>query len=179
MATNIIKNCLITKSDCKIIKPFIDNVKSYQYRLYKGYHPGIDLECKTVYAPCNITMLYQGYDEDRRRCIVLQYDGDICLRFSNLSSISLKNEFQKVYKGDELGKCNKFVHFEILSYFIQSDWRVRVLDREYSKLDPTAYAQPDYAWNLQSIYRNNPLLDDGSIELDDSIQTEFESEVRH
>lgn len=173
----LIKNCLITKTDCRVLKPFIDTPKSYQYRLYKGYHPGIDLECKKVYAPCHTTLLYVGYDEDRKQCVVLQYDSDICLRFSNLDTIAVTDEFQKIEQGTLLGTCKRFLHFEVLSYFTQSDWPVRILDTDYFKIDPTDYADPSFEWNLRSQYVPSAINDDGTIELDPMIQTVFETEV--
>jgi hypothetical protein len=142
-----IEHCLVTNSTATILKPYIDNVKSYQYRKYKGYHTGIDIKTQEPRCVCIGVVTYIGQNTDEGKIVVIQYTHDISFRYTNLISVQV-NVGDTLTQYDLVGYCKDHVHFECISLTAKSNWTVKVGDRTYCKIDPTGYVDNSYQYDL-------------------------------
>lgn len=102
----VYKDCIITHRDSKVLKSYIIDDK-------KEYHTGIDLEASEVYCPC-CGVVIQACQVDDHQSVVVQYSGNISLRFTHLREVCVKPgelvDFNQV-----IGTADKYVHFEYLT----------------------------------------------------------------
>ena len=157
MPYGIIENCSITHSNCNILLPWIEDIDSIQYRLNNNcLHPGINLQCTSIYTPCNgVVIRVAKWDDYSKYVIVVQYSSSICLLFSNVDK-PFVTEGQLITAGTNIGVCTDYVHFEFLTSEPSNVvWIVRI-------------------YTLQ-LYKNNPMqVFDGSIVFDNSITLEYD-----
>ena len=114
MIREVIKNCPVTLSDSTILMPFIDTKSNIWYNRNGGYHTGIDLSGKDVYAICDCVVTYVGHNPDENHVVIVQYDRATSFRFTNLTSVSVVKG-RTITSGTHIGRCNKYVHFEYLN----------------------------------------------------------------
>lgn len=132
---NTVEFCKITLSKCQILKSF--NVNSN-----KNLHTGVDISANIVHNYISGVVLYTGTN-GYHKSVIVQYNYKYCFRYDNMIELY-------VYPGDilpsgvEIGKADKFVHFECL--YSQSDdsrFPVRVGSETYYKIDPTPFLYDD------------------------------------
>lgn len=155
MAYSVIQNCSITHQDSSILLPYIDTTESIAYRLNNySYNPGIDIQCTTIFTPCNAVVIQVAIESDNTYMITLQYSTDICLRFTNVVEPYVSSgDLIKV--DTEIGRCNGYVHFELLTTqpgkVLWSVW-----------IDPL------------KLYKNDPIqVFDGTIVFDNTVTLEY------
>ena len=131
----IIKNCFITKSDSTILKDWSTSSNNI--------HTGIDLSGNKIYSPCYGVVVQILNSMHDNKIIVIQYNADTCIRFTNLSSVEVKIN-QSVTEGELIGHCTKYVHVELLSTTIDQSsldqimlkLPVRVKSKTYFRISP-------------------------------------------
>lgn len=161
---DIIVNCPITHKDSKILKDWIVDPKSKEYRQNKGYHTGIDIVAENVYSICAGVCTYVGKSSEERNVVIVQYDHNLSFRYCNLDVISVrKGQLISEPYTQEIGVAHEYVHFEAITT-TKSNWCVRVGGRDYYKNDPMRYLKREVTL-ISDWYR----YDDISTE----IQTQF------
>lgn len=157
----VIKNCLITQQDSKVLRTWLDDLGTQPYNSSKLYHTGVDLSATSVYAFCSCVCVYVGNDEKDKIAVIVQYDRNRAFRFSNLISTDVVGG-QPLEKGTLIGIADTFVHFELLTRE-ESMWGVRAGKEDYWKHNPIEYAtgeitldvpEESYTW-----YDVNPEID--------------------
>lgn len=103
----ILKDCIITHKDSYLLKSYDVMMGS------SSYHVGVDIEASEVYSPCRGVCIYSGLVDNKLSCTV-QYSSNICLRFTNLSEVSVEAG-QIIYYDQLIGIADKYVHFEYLT----------------------------------------------------------------
>ena len=134
----MISNCVLTRSDTSIIRPWY--VASNYFVRRVGIHTGVDVTAESVYALCDGTVMYVGTDPDRKhKVVVIQYDANSVFRYCNLSSVAVTAGTEVVI-GQLVGTADHFVHFEALQLDPpEMQFRVDIYNRNYYKIDPTPY----------------------------------------
>lgn len=157
----VIKNCLITQQDSKVLRSWLDDLGAQSYNSKERYHTGVDLSATSVYAFCNCVCVYVGQDESDKIAVIVQYDRNRAFRFSNLISADVISG-QALPKGTKIGIADNFVHFELLTRE-ESEWGVRAGKEDYWKHDPIEYVrgQIDLEVSEESyiFYKVNPDID--------------------
>lgn len=162
-----IPSCSITQKDSNILKYFVDNQEDPRYKEYGGFHTGVDIECKEVYAPCSCVVTYIGNNTDERNVVIVQYDSHTSFRFCNL--LDVRVGVGPIEVGTLIGIANTFVHFELLTRE-ESRWVVRVGGQTHYKHDPYEYAVGNVTfenWAQQLV----------EYDLDPMLERRFEEEV--
>jgi hypothetical protein len=124
-----IKNCIFTKSDSIILKPWILRTNDI--------HTGIDISGDTIYSPCFGIIVSVLYNNAEKYAIVIQYNADTCIRVSNLISTDIKLG-DSIKLGDKIGYSDKYAHIEYLLSTISTTPAlcIRVGSYTYYKYDP-------------------------------------------
>lgn len=130
----IIKNCVVTNSDTKVLKEYVVDKKSNLYREYKGYHSGVTLEAKDVYNAFGGKVMNVNKDNNKYS-IIVQLDSDNCIKYSNLSNLNVKLG-DVLNSGDLIGNCKKSVVVEYANRS-ESKFPVRIMKTTLYKQDPT------------------------------------------
>lgn len=140
----IITNCVVTNSDSTVIKEYVDSDRDERYKLYKGYHTGIDLSGQDVYSMCPGVVSIVSIDPNSNMIsLVIQFDATNCLIYSNLIDCTV-DVGQTVDTYAKVGTCKDYVHFEYANK-VPSRWPVRVGAQTFYKHDPTALVKDGYA----------------------------------
>lgn len=151
LKTEVIENCPITLTSSVLLKPWIVDTKSSLYRQNRGYHTGVDIQCKNVYSICPGVCTYVGYSREELNVVIIQYDRNTSFRYCNLGKVDIQKG-DTVELSQKIGETAfKFVHFELITSEY-SNWSVRVDSRDYYKHDPTSYAKGEIAMNELSQY---------------------------
>lgn len=136
---DIIYGCPITLKDSEVLKDWIGDPKSKEYRQNKGYHTGVDIVAENVYSICAGVCTYVGKSSEERNVVIVQYDHNVSFRYCNLDVVSVRKG-QTVDYQMEVGVAHEWVHFEVITTTF-SDWCVRVGGRDYYKQNPSTYAR--------------------------------------
>lgn len=121
-------------SDVTIVKPHIESDKDLNYKIYGGYHTGVDVSASSVYNLCPGTAVLVSKDRNTWTVIV-QYDMANCIQYKNLAECAVSTgEFVDTYQ--LIGRVDKFVHIDYLSVG-ENVWPVRVGSQTLYKHDPT------------------------------------------
>ena len=127
-----IDRCCITKGNAKVIKEYSDNVND-KTRL----HSGLDIEASEIYSICP-GVVTQRFNEGNLVCLTIQYNSNLIFRYRNLSYSDLY-VCDMVRTGDNIGRCNNFIHFECISNDHDSIFPVEIFGDKYYKIDPLPY----------------------------------------
>ena len=111
MANDVIKNCIITKKDSRVLK--YPNFNSFT-----ECYPAVDIEANEIYSPCYGLLISDSNYFDKHALIV-QYSGNICVKFSNLKSVTV-DLGSVIVEGQLLGYANNYTIFEYLTSEIQT-----------------------------------------------------------
>lgn len=157
----VIKNCLITQQDSKVLRTWLDDLGIQSYNSTARYHTGVDLEATSVYAFCSCVCVYVGNDESDKTAVIVQYDRNRAFRFSNLRSADVVGG-QALPTGTKIGDADNFVHFELLTRE-ESEWGVRAGKEDYWKHDPIEYARGEIDLDVPEesyiFHKVNPEID--------------------
>lgn len=138
----IIENCSITGGKSALItKEYVDDRSDPLYKVYGGYHDGVDLAGQDVYSFCSGKVVRVGRNS-RGYTVTVECGESQCVAYAYLKSVSVKVN-DELSTGDRIGLSSKTIHFEYISDQT-SIWPVRIVD--------------------QTLYKNNPmpLLQQGS-----------------
>ena len=121
-------NCPITNQNSEILQ---------SWSIGKKNHTGVDVQGSDVHSICDGVVIQLGQATNKTYAITVQYSTNQCVRYSNLSSVDV-SAGQIVEKGQLLGQCKEFVHFEYLTTYIDSSqiFTVRIGTQTYYKHDP-------------------------------------------
>ena len=159
-----IVNCPITHKDSEVLKDWIGDPKSKEYKQNKGYHTGIDIVADNVYSICAGVCTYVGKSSEERNVVIIQYDHNVSFRYCNLDAVVVrKGQLIEEPYTQEIGVAHEWVHFEVITTS-HSNWCVRVGGRDYYKQNPISYAKGE-----ESLVSDWYRYDDVSPE----IQTQF------
>ena len=139
-----------------IIKPFINDDKSINFKKYNGYHTGVDIDISNVTALASGVVTFIGNDLDGVS-VSVEYDSDYTVRYSSLKSSELKIN-QTVSKGQAIGISNKSLHLEILKPVqpvAGPVWPVRINTLTHYKHDPTPLADGSFILDNTDVWYNN------------------------
>ena len=129
MSIRYITDCELTHETSYILKYW--SRKS----LESQSHTGIDVSGTNVYSLCYGVVIAVEHDNDGQS-VTVQYNDDICVRYCHLSYVKV-NVGEAIQYEDEIGTCNRYVHFEYCtSSMSESDWAVRVDDLTFYKCNP-------------------------------------------
>ena len=132
----IITNCVVTNSDAEVVKEYVDSDRSALYKVYKGYHTGVDLKSSNVYSMCpGVVSIVNTMPDSKLLSVVIQFDATNCIIYSNIVN-SMVDVGQIVSTYQQIGTCKDFVHFEYANT-VPSRWPVRVGAQTFFKHDPT------------------------------------------
>lgn len=175
----IYKDCIITHKDSLVTKTYRDLPNNQ-------YHTGIDLTADDVYCPMYGVVIYVSKsDEDNHYSVIIQYSGNISLRFAHL--INTNYQVGDLIEKDKIiGKADQYVHFEYLTSEV-NDPALRIYcyqNLDLYKHDPTLvldkivafqdYIEEDYV-EKESWFRGS---DDEMYQfLDDSLKEWIEGSV--
>ena len=122
-------------SDYKgVRRPWIGSDKDPLYKQYR-YNTGIDIYCDKVYSYANGTIVAVG-SNGRTKSVTVQYDVFSCLRYENLSEVSV-SAGDIVQAGFYIGKAHSYLHFEYITKGKDSSlWPVRIGSETYYKQNP-------------------------------------------
>lgn len=132
---NIVSNCLITRSDAKVLKEYCIDKSNPLYRQYKGFNTSINLEASDVYT------MYAGYvaivfgDSRNGYEIVVRMNQDQAIKYGNLKSIDVKVN-QQVDISQKVGQANKYVKVEYLTTYVKNPFSFRLGQTQMYKDDP-------------------------------------------
>lgn len=120
----IIQNCKITGADSKVIKDCVMSKDSELYRLYRGYHTGIDLSGSSVFSMYDGVVVQIG-NSTKGRSVIVRTGSSFCVVYSNLSEVSDIQAGQDITSGYRIGSVKSHVHVEYLT-LSESIWPVRI-----------------------------------------------------
>ena len=132
---NIIPDCLITRSDAKVLKEYCIDKSNPLYRQYKGFNTSINLEASDVYT------MYAGYvavvfgDSKSGYEIVVRMNRDQAIKYANLKSIDVRMN-QQVDISQKIGQANKYVKVEYLTTYVKNPYSFRLGQTQMYKDDP-------------------------------------------
>ena len=141
---NVIKNCLITNSDAKILRQYCIDRNSPLYAEYKGFNTSVNLEATNVYN------MYSGYvamitgDSKSKYDVVICLNSSQAIKYGNLKSISIKIK-QNVDITQQIGVADKYVKIEYLSTYTYNQYSFRLNDTQMYKDDPMKILDIDSA----------------------------------
>ena len=157
----IIKDCKITQSDAEVLRTWVDDNQSSDYKKYREYHTGVDLKATSVFTICPCVCTYIGRDEYDKNVVIVQYDAYRSFRYANLESVSV-SQGSALTTGTQLGIADKFVHFELLTRD-ESMWPVRVWREDYYKQNPMEYVRGEIGLEIPeeslTFYQVNPWIE--------------------
>lgn len=157
-----IYDCTVTNSNATVLKHNVTDTKDPLYKVYKGYHPGVDLKCDKVYSQFPGQVAYVGQDLGNY-CVAVMYNVSNYFMYKHLKSVNV-SEGDRVDTSQLLGVANKYVHVDYLT-LVTSKWPVRIYNSTYYKHDPTTILTEGYESliNYYSMLMNSKdeLVNDG------------------
>lgn len=127
---------ILTRSATNILVPYISNDQDDWYKVYGGYHTGLDIEGSEIYSFQSGVVTQIGDMGNGLCSVVIQYTAKTSLRYANMSSTCI-HKGDVIRQGQMIGVAKKFVHFEYLtSEKEDSMWPVRVGSNTYFKHNP-------------------------------------------
>ena len=132
---NVIKNCLITNSDAKVLKEYCIDKTSPLYQQYRGFNTSMNLEASEVYNMYfGQVVMISGESKHMYEVVVLLNEHQ-AIRYGNLKSIDV-TLYQYVDIGQKVGVANRYVQIEYLSTYIKNPYSFRINYIQMYKDDP-------------------------------------------
>lgn len=131
----ILKDCIITRSDAKVLREYCDSKYSPLYREYKGFNTSVNLTASLVYNMYAGDVIMISGDVKSTYDVVVSITRNQAIRYRNLKSIAVKLH-QYVDISDLIGAAKTFVKIEYLSSFTKTDFVFRLGDEVFYKDDP-------------------------------------------
>lgn len=157
---DVIKNCLITNSDAKILRQYCIDRNSPLYAEYRGFNTSVNLEATDVYN------MYSGYvaiisgNTRFRYDVVVVLNTTQAIKYGNLKSIDVKLK-QNVDTFQRIGYADKYVSVEYLSTYTYNQYSFRVEHIQMYKDDPMKILDVDSAviQATSPLYADSGLID--------------------
>lgn len=138
----ILKNCIITRSDSRVLREYCDNTSSPLYREYKGFNTSVNLTASVVYTMYAGTVVMISGDVKSTYDVVVGMNQNQAIRYRNLKSISVKLN-QHVDISDTIGIARTFVKIEYLTTNVKNQFPFRLNDIVMYKADPMKILDPE------------------------------------
>lgn len=148
-----IRNCVITQQTSKILKPFIDSEDEEEYKQYKEYHTGVDIECNGYVSSISFgEVIFIGHTGNTYNVVIQDEDGS-GYNYAHLSSQPEVELYDEVSSGQLIGTANKYVHFEYL-YKVPNEFPLRVGDITLYRYDPEFILEDNLLLNSETELAN-------------------------
>ena len=173
------EDCPILHTKVQVLRPFATSGNQKEYQKYisrYGYHSGIDLVpysdsdrlskddyTISVYSPAlgvvlsvNDYVIPENATSGATKSVVVQYDAETSFRVGNLTE-TFVSPGELISQYDVVGKANKWVHFEMLTYGREyENSQIFVFDKLRLFLsNPTEYFKHKYSRSDPGIGGNN------------------------
>lgn len=158
-----ILDCIVTGEDANILKPFVGDRTSKEFRKY-GLHTGIDLEGKSIFS------ISSGSVRRVTKTSVFVYDDECGFLYSNLSNV-LVDEYQELDIGDDIGETDDYVHFEYMTK-LGSQFPFRHGELTLFRQDPTDILENSYMRDAE--FDQDDVYND-IMQIDNSEEPEYDS----
>ncbi len=132
---NVIKNCLITGSDAKILKQYCASTDSPLYRQYKGFNTSVNLTASDVYNMYSGTVSMISGDKKSGMDVVVLINNNQAIRYRNLKTVSVKLN-DSVDISQKIGEAKTAVRVEYLSTYAKNQFPFRMNNTVMYKDDP-------------------------------------------
>lgn len=130
---DVIKNCIITQSDAKILKKFCIDVSDPLYKQYGKFNTYVSLSCSDVYS------MYSGkvvmLNQYNRYSVVILLNSSQAIRYGNLKSVDVKLN-QSIDISQRIGIADKCVYIEYFTTRIKNNFPFRLNNILMYKDDP-------------------------------------------
>lgn len=131
----VIKNCLITRSDARVVKEYCASTESPLYRQYKGFNTSVNLTATDVYTMYAGTVSMISGDKKSGLDVVVLINQQQAIRYRNLKEVSVKlNEFADI--SQKIGVAKTAVWIEYLSTHVKNQFPFRMNNTVMYKDDP-------------------------------------------
>lgn len=137
----VVKGCLITRSDAKVLREYCISTSSPLYLQYKGFNTSMNLSASSVYN------LYSGYvtmipgDARSGFEVVVLVNQNQAIKYSNLKSVEVTLN-QRVDISQKLGEAKSYVKIEYLSTYVKNQFPFRIGSTQMYKDDPAKIIDP-------------------------------------
>lgn len=139
---DVIKDCLITQSDAKILKKYCVDKSDPLYKQYKGYNTSINLETTKVYSMCYGLVVHVSGDAKYGYEVGVRVNQNQAIKYGNLKSINVKMH-NVVDVSQQLGEANRYVSIEYLTTNIKNSYPYRIGSVQMYKDDPMKILDED------------------------------------
>lgn len=160
----IIRNCLITNSDTKLIKEYGQQDDEF--------HTGVDIEANEIFSLSSGVVVHVGKNESEENVVIVSYNKYICVSYGHLQSVDVLFG-DPIILGQKIGQANKFVHIELLNINQQySTFPVRIGESTFYKFDPTDIVDGTFKFPVEEV-------DSAEIDIDFDTSVEFSMNLEH
>lgn len=175
---DVIKDCLITQSDAKVLKEYCIDKSNPLYKEYKGFNTSVNLEATDIYNGYMGLVAMVSGDSRTGYEVTVQLNLDQAVKYGNLKHVDVQmNNYIDI--GEKIGVANKWLRFEYMNTNVHNQYSFRVGDVQMYKDDPMNILDPDRFVLLSSSeqYSNSGLIDIEE-EFDDGFEPleEFDSD---
>lgn len=146
---DVIKNCLITQSDAKVLREYCIDKSNPLYLQYKGYNTSVNLETIDVYNGYFGKVVMIAGDTKTGFEVVVQMNLDQAVKYGNLKSVEVKL-YQDVDVSQKIGEAKKWLKFEYMTTNSKNQFPFRVGNIQMYKADPVLVLDPSLYTPLNS-----------------------------
>lgn len=119
----------LVQDNAEIIKPYINDKNSKDFKKYGTLHTGIDVSGQSVHSMSRGEVILANDNK------VIIADGKDGFCYSNLDDVYVQ-EHDLITSNQVIGGCKDYVHVEYITS-TGTQWPVRVEGKTYYKQDPT------------------------------------------
>lgn len=165
----VIKNCLITQSDAKVLREFCIDKQDPKYKEYKGYNTSVNLETTDVYSGYagRVTMI--AGDARRGFEVGVSMNTQQAIKYGNLKSVNISIN-QDVDIGTKIGEARRWVSVEYLTTNAENSFPCRIGLNQMYKDDPMLVLNPD---NYVPLNRSPQFSESGLIAIEEEFDDGF------
>lgn len=140
----VIKNCLITNSDAKVLKEYCIDKSDPLYKEYKGFNTSVNLEASNVYSMCYGQVCMISGDKKSGYDVAVRVNQNQVVRYGNLSSVDVAvNDIVDI--SNKIGEVKHWVRFEYMSTKVKNQYSFRVGNTQMYKDNPMKIFDSDNA----------------------------------
>lgn len=132
---DVIKSCLITNSDAKVLRQYCIDKSNPLYQQYKGFCTSVNLEATNVFTMYSGRIAMISGDERSTYQVVVQINSNQCIRYTNLKSVNVKYN-QQVDVSQQIGVARRYVGVEYLTTYVKNPFSFRLGSIQLYKDDP-------------------------------------------
>lgn len=132
---DVIKNCLITNSDAKVLKEYCVDKTNPLYQKYRGFNTSLNLSASKVYNLYYGRVVMITGSSRFMYEVVVKLNDHQAIKYGNLKSVSV-SQGQDADIGSEIGTANKYVAVEYMSTYVKNQYSFRINSIQMYKDDP-------------------------------------------